>query len=210
MMITGIPRAADGTGLRGFVHIVVLDLAEVPVPGVQHLQKLIGVPVEGETDVPDGAGSLLFLNPLRQAQRNQPFPLRGVGHMMHQIIVDMIRPEAGQLLLEDFFGSRRVPDHVLGQLGGDQHLIPQVVFLQNGAEKRFAARINIGGIVIIDARVPGGQDFLFRLFQIQTAAFAGKTHASVAKDGQILPVSVFAVFHTELLPGPAGRRSAVC
>ena len=45
-------------GLGGFVEIVILDLAEIPVVILQNFQEVLRVSVEGEADVPDGAGGL--------------------------------------------------------------------------------------------------------------------------------------------------------
>ena len=61
-------------GLADLVHVVVLDLTEVPVIGLQDLQKHLRVSVEGEADLADGAGLLFPGDPVLDPQGHQLVP----------------------------------------------------------------------------------------------------------------------------------------
>ena len=51
------------SGLRHFIQIIVLDLAEIPVIVVQNLQKILGIAVIGKSDVPNGAARFFVSDP---------------------------------------------------------------------------------------------------------------------------------------------------
>ena len=78
------------TGLRRLVQIVVLDLAELPVIGIQYLQKPIGVSMERKADVADRTGLLFLLDPVLDPELTELIPALQIGQHMHQIIIDMV------------------------------------------------------------------------------------------------------------------------
>ena len=181
--------------LGGFVQIVVLDLAEIPVVILQDFQEVLRVSVIGKPDIPDGSGFFLFFDPAGDPELLQPLPLGGVRQHMHQVIIDVIRLQAGELLPEGFLHAGKAADHILGQLGGDIHLSADAVPLQHGSQQRFASGIDISGVIVIDARAESGHDLAFRLLQVNGAALPCETHAAIAQDGQLPAVSVFSVLH---------------
>ena len=151
--------------------------------------------MEGEADVPDGAGGLFFRDPGEDAHLLQAFPLGNVGEHVHEVIVNIVRTQAGKFFPEGFLRAGETADHILGQLGGDIHLRPDAVALQNRSEEGLAAGIDIGRVIIIDARMKGGHDFLFRLFQIQSVSLFREAHAAETQNGQIPAVFILAVLH---------------
>ena len=149
----------------------------------------------GKADIPDLAGLLFLPDPVLDAELFEPFPLGDVRQMVHQIVIHIIRAQAGKLLAEKTVQRGGAADHVLGQLGGDMHLIADAVALKDFADGFLTAGIDIGGIKIIDARAEGGENLLLRLVQINAAALPGKAHASEAKEGKRLPGPVLSVLH---------------
>ena len=71
--------------------------------------------------------------------------------MMHQVIIDVGGPKAGQFLVKILVQSAPVFDHVLGQLGRDIDLVTDLIPLENLPDGGFASGINISGVVVIDA-----------------------------------------------------------
>ena len=75
------------------------------------------------------------------------------------------------------------------------YLVPAAVFLQDFPDGRFAARIDVSGVEIIDAQTDRVHQFPLRFFQINSCAFPGKTHTAVAQYGQVVSSAVFSVLH---------------
>ena len=94
--------------LRVLVQIIVLDLAEIPVIGVNQRFKSACIPVKRETDVADGAGFLFFGNPLLYADALQTRPYFRIEKHMHQVKVNVIRLQASELLLKKIFHGVRI------------------------------------------------------------------------------------------------------
>ena len=166
----------------------------------------------GKADVADGAALLFRRDPLPDAQSLQLLPLGVVGHHVHQVVVDIVRAQALELLLEDPVRGRYALDHVLGQLGGHVDLLPDAVALQDLPQGGLAAGIDIGGVVVIDAAPVGGHQLPLGLVQVDAGPLPGKSHATVAQDGQFPSGSILSVLHrhSSLLVSPAAflRRRA--
>ena len=177
------------------VQIIVLNLAEIPVVGVQNLQKGIGAAVVGKADLPDAALGFAGGNPVLDAQGFQVFPLGIIGEHVHEVIVDMVGAEALQLLPEGLVDGLLAAHHVLGQLGGDVHTVPDAVFLQNAAQALLAAGVDVGGVEIVDAPVNGQQHLAGSLVIVDGGALFGKAHTAEAQLGDGVAVAVGTVLH---------------
>ena len=112
-----------------FIHVVVLDLAEVPVIGVKDPDEIFSVSVIGKSDVSDLAGGFLLGNPVLYSDVFQLVPLVHGCHVMHEIVVHMICAKATQLLIEVSVQSSSAAYQVLGKLGGDVYLVSDAVTL---------------------------------------------------------------------------------
>ena len=114
---------------------------------------------------------------------------------MEQIVVDVVGFQAFQLLLKDFFHAIHGLDQIMGQFCGNIYSVPALIPAQDLAHGGLAARINVGGIQIVDPARNGGHHLFFRLVDVNSAAFCGKPHASVAKNRDVVPLFVLPVLH---------------
>ena len=167
---------------------------------------IVGVPVVGKADVPDLAALLFLPDPVQDAHLLQLLPHGHVRQVVHQVVVDVVRAQTAQLLAEIAVQSRPVPDQVLGQLGGQVHLLPDAVSLEDLAHGGLAAGIDVGGVKVVDPGAVGGQQLPLRLLDIHAGALSGKAHAAVAKNAQFVAFSVLPVLHHY----PPPRQSRRC
>ena len=181
---------ATASGLGMLVHVVVLDLAEVPVPGIDEAAEHIAVAMIGKAHLPDGTALFLFPEPILNAQRFQPVPAFRVCQHVHQVVVHMVSAQAAQLLRKKLFQSIPVFDQIVGQLGGDEHPVPDLVSLQNLSQRRFAAGVDVGGVKIVHAAVDGSQNLPLCLCHVDDSSVFGKAHTAEAQNGQLVSVSV--------------------
>ena len=195
------PAQAGDPRLGVFVQVVILDLAEVPVVDLQELAEHIGIAVIGEAHLADLPGPFLLFQPGQDAQAHQPVPGLYVREHVHQVIVHVVRFQAAQLLGKILLHALRLLDQVVGELGGDVHLFPDAVAGEDLSQRRLAAVVDIGGVIVVHAGPVGLHDFLFRLVHVHLSAAEGETHAPVAQDGDGVSVSVGAVLHIDDLLG---------
>ena len=177
------------------IQIVVLDLTEVPVIGIQNFQKHLRLAVIGKPNIADAALRLLTRNPRLDAQALKMLPLCVIREHMHEIVVNMVGAETGQLLTEGFVNGPGGADDILGELCSNKDPVTAFVFLQNPSQAFLAARVNISGIKIIDTLLDGKEDFLFRFFVVDGISFSGESHAAVSQLGNLIAVSVKSVIH---------------
>ena len=189
----GLQPFAAGLGV--LVQVVVLDLAEIPVVGVQQLQKGRRVPVEGKPDPPDGPRRLFLPDPLPHAQGAQLLPGGQVGQHVHQVKVDAVGAQAGQLLGKAAVDAGAGLDQVLGQLVGKVHLVPAAQAAQRLAQGGLAAGINVGGVKIVDAQAHGLADLRGHGVLVDAPARFGKAQAAVAQRRKLRAGPVSAVLH---------------
>ena len=83
----------------------------------------------------------------------------------------------------------------MGQLGCNLYLLAQAVLFQNLTQSRFAAGVNIGGVIVIDTQTDGLQNFSFRFLHVNSSLLPGKTHAAKSQIGYGIAVFVIAVIH---------------
>ena len=111
----------------------------------------------------------------------------------------MIGLQPPQLLREVGFHAVWFFDQVMGKLGGNVYLIPDVVPGENLAQCGFAAGVNIGGIEIIHTGMESFHDFLLGFVYVDFSGGLGKTHTAIAQNGNGIAVSVTAVLHMQNL-----------
>ncbi len=180
------------------VHVVVLDLAEVPVVGGEHLEEHVRVAVEAEADVADLAGGLLARDPVADAELLELVPRDDVREHVHEVVVHVVRPEAAELLVEVAVDGRRAADEVLRELRGDVHAVADAVLLEDAAKQLLASRVDVGGVEVVDAQLDGAHDLALRRGVVDGGAGAGRAleaHAPKAKERERLAVSVVAILH---------------
>ena len=107
----------------------------------------------------------------------------------------MVGAQALEFFVEIAVEGGAALDEVLGKLGGDVHPVADAVALQDGAERRLAAGVDVGRVEIVDAALDGGHDFLLRLLEVDDAGLLGETHAPVAEYRQLVPVFILSVLH---------------
>ena len=162
---------AASARLRMFVHVVVLDLAEVPVIGVQNPAKFIRRPVEGEADLPNLAGGFLLLNPVLDAEGADPFPGAEVGDHVHEVVVDVICSEPREFFLKGVFHLVPRFHQVVWELCGNADAVPQAgVPRQDGAERSLVTRVYVGGVKIVNTEFYGAEHLFFGFLKIDRAA----------------------------------------
>ena len=198
----GLQSPAAGLGV--LVQIVVLDLAEVPVVGVQQLQKGRRVPVEGKPDPPDGAGGLLLGDPLPDAQAAQLLPGGQVGEHVHQVKVDAVGAQAGQLLGKAAVDARPGLDQVLGQLVGNVDLVPAAQATQRLAQGGLAAAVDVGGVKVVDAQAHRLADLRGDGVLVNAPAGFGKPQAAVSQRRKLCAGFVRTILHGDVLLCCAG------
>ncbi len=151
----------------------------------------------GEADVPNLPGFQLAGDPLLYAQPLQLLPGGRVREHVHQVVVHVVRPQAAELLPEDFFCAGGGFDEVVGQLGGQIHLVPAAGPAEDFPHRRLVAGVDVSGIQVVHATLDGGHDLPLRLVQVDAAALAGETHTSVAQEGNLVSLFVLPILHID-------------
>ena len=187
-------KTADAR-LGDLIQIVILDLTEVPVVVVQDFEEVFCVAVIRKSNVPDLTARFLLGNPVDDTDLLQLLPHGHICHVVHQIVVNIRCSEPGELLVKILIQLFPAPDHVLRKLCRDVDLLADVVPLKNLADGFLTARVNIGGIKIIDTRFVGGHNFFLRPGNIYTVSLFSKTHAAVTQYRQFIAVFVVSVLH---------------
>ena len=178
------------------IGIIVLDLDEIPVVGVQKVHKGLPGPVEGEADLPDLPRRLLPGDPFLHLPAAELPPGIHVRQHVEQVIIDVAGLEPLELRVEIFIQVPGLPGEHQGELGGDVDPVPQAVLLQDGSQEFLTAGVQIGGVKVVDARVHGLHQQLFYLLFIKgfthlqakgRAEALGKAHAPKAQHRQFVP-----------------------
>ena len=190
----GVAQAVHA-GLTGLVHVVVLNLAEVPVVGIHQLLEHRGAAVVGEADVPDLARGQLVRDPLPDAQLVQLLPGGRVREHVHQVVVDMVRLQPPQLLLEGPFHAVQGLYHIVGQLGRQIDPVPAVIAAEDFPHRRLAAGVDVGRVQIVDPAADGGQQLLFGLVKVDGVSFSREAHTAIAQEGDGIAFFVLTVLH---------------
>ena len=91
-----------------FIDIVILDLAKIPIICLQQLGELLLPTVIGKPDRPDAARLLLRPNPILNPQAAEAIPCFHIRQHMNKKIIDIIRPQPVQHLMQKLIKIRRV------------------------------------------------------------------------------------------------------
>ena len=153
----------------------------------------------GKTDIPDCTGLFFLFDPVDDSDRFELLPHGQVCQMMHQIIVYIVSAQPCQLLVEILVQPLAVFDHILREFGRDIDLFPYVIPFKDFTDGGLAPGINICGVKVVDTGAVGSQDFLLGFFDIDTVSFSCETHTAEAEHGQIVPVSILPVEHSDSL-----------
>jgi hypothetical protein len=119
---------------------------------------------------------------------------------MHQVVINMIRPESFKFFLKIVFRAGQTADQILWKFCRDIYLIPDPVPLQDSTQKGFAPGIDIGSVIIVYACPEGCHDLPFRLLLIDGASLPCKAHTAESQNRQFPTVPVPAVLHIDSLP----------
>ena len=111
------------------------------------------------------------------AQLAQALPLGGARDVVDQVVVDAVRAQAAELLVEDAVEVRCGADGAVRQLGGDKDAVAQAQIGEHGAHAGLVARVEVGGVQVVDAALDGAGDDGAGLLRVGTARRAGKAHA---------------------------------
>ena len=181
--------------LAVFIQVIILYLAEIPVVGVHQTAEHLRAAVVGKADLTDLAVFLLLRDPLLNAQLLQALPGVGIAEHVHQVVFHMVGAQPLQLLPEHFFQTGAALDQVVGQLGGDVHLFPQALGLQNPAQGRLGAGIDIGGVKVIHALLHRQSDLRPGGVHVDPSVFLGKAQTAEAQGRKLVSVFVQPILH---------------
>ena len=118
---------------------------------------------------------------------------------MHEVVINVVRPQTAQLLPENLFRALHGLDEVVGQLGGQTDLVPAAVPAEDLPHRRLAAGVDIGSVQVVHAAVDGRRYLPLRLVQVDAAPLAGEAHTAVAQEGDVPVFLVLPVLHCFVL-----------
>ena len=98
--------------------------------------------------------------------------------MVEKIVVEVVRAEALELLVEIFVQVGSLLDEILRKLRGKSDFGAEVILLDDLSESVLRARINVCSVEVVDAELDGAQELRFRLLHVDRSALRGKTHTS--------------------------------
>ena len=168
------PRRSRLVTLAG---IVVLYLAKIPVICVKHRQEIRRAAVIRKTNLANAPRSLLAHNPILDTQCHHAFPLGGRGDVVHEVVVDMVSPQAAQLLIKETVEILRALARGVRQLGREQNLVAQAQALKRSAYASLVAGIKISRIQVIYPLLHGAGNDSIGCLRIGASRRTGKPHA---------------------------------
>ena len=121
---------------------------------------------------------------------------------MHEVIVDMVGPQAPQLLIEEPVEILRALARSMRQLGRQQHPVTQPQALKRGAHARLVTGIEIRGVQIINPLLHRTGNDGIGCLRIRTSRRTGKPHAAQTQRRDT--VAAFGV--NAILHGPSLRH----
>ena len=169
------PRRSRLVALSG---VVVLDLAEVPVIRVEHRKEVRRTAVVRKAYLANTPRSLVARNPVLDTQRNHTLPLRGRGDVVHKVVVDMVSPQAAQLLIKIAVEILRAFARSMRQLSREQNLIAQAQALKRSAHTSLVARIEIGRVQVVNPLLHRTRNDGIGCLRIGASRRTRKPHAS--------------------------------
>ena len=155
----------------------------------------------GEAQAADGAGGFLLPEPVHDAQ-GLGLVVAGLVQGVHQVKIEIVHAQTFLLVGKDALGLVQALALPQGQFGGQVKTFPGP-FGNDPAYKGLAltAVVGVGGVKVVDARVPGGVEQGFGPGLVDPALrCGGKAHTPIAQqrgaDRGVFPV---AIFHSSLL-----------
>ena len=98
---------------------------------------------------------------------------------MDEVIIDAVRSQAAQLLVEDAIEVRLVLARRMGKLGREKHLVAQAQVLERRTHHGLVSRIQICRVKIVDAALDGARNDGLRPALVGPAGHAArKPHAA--------------------------------
>ena len=194
--------------LAVLIQVIILDLAEIPVVGIHQLHKHLRAAVVGKSDLPDLAGGLLLGDPFLDAQGFQMLPGVQIAEHVHQVVFHMVCAKPLQLLPEHLFQTGAALDQVVGQLGGDLHPVPEVLGLQNLAQRRLGAGVDVGSVKIVDALLHRQTDLRPGGIHVDLSVFLRKPQTAEAQHRQLVSIFVHTILHVHPSHFPHHTTSA--
>ena len=189
---------APQAGLDIPVHVVELDLAEVPVPGPENLLERFILIVEGEAKPAEFSLPVALLQKVHYSQLQHLFPA-AAAEAVEEIKVEVVHLEPLHLLGKDVLGLLQAVDDCAGHLGC-QIIALSGILGEDAAQNGFALPIVVepGGVVVGDPGLHGPVNQLSHLLLIhRSVLLSGKAHTAVAQQGgpQLHPRLFHAVVH---------------
>lgn len=157
------------TGLIVHVHVVVLYLAEIPSVSVDQAREVALRPMIGKPDLTYFFRALFPVDPFLDAQGDELIPLSGVGHIVNEIVVEIVGAQARFLLGEKPLDVFERLASRMGELRGDEDAVAQIVSLDDIAQRLLVATVEVRRVEIVDALFDGLQHQRFGSFQIDAA-----------------------------------------
>ncbi len=176
---------AGRAGLFIDVHVVVLDLGEIPTRvSIHNFFEGVQSIVERKTDVSNAPAGAGLLDPIQDTQVVYFVPALG-AQGVHQVKVDVIGLQPVELLGKEALEIGLFIDQPLGQLGCQGYFLA-VAVLQGPPDKAFAvaAVVAVGGVDVIHAAVDGIAQHAhgFRLVDLGIISVKnGQAHAAKAQ-----------------------------
>ena len=166
------------------VHVVELELAQIPLPGGQDLFELVVAAVEGKAEPPEQPLPLEVQAPVHHPlvpQQPPPLPVQ----VVEQIEVQIRPVQPLPLLVKDPPGLVQIVDQHRGQLGG-QVVAPPGVLGQRPAHKVLAGPlvVEVSGVEVVDPALDGPVQQAPGLGLVDGLIVqSGEAHAAVAQQG---------------------------
>ena len=166
------------------VHVVELELAQIPFPGGQDLFELVVAAVEGKAEPAEQPLPLEVQAPVHHPlvpQQPPPLPVQ----VVEQIEVQIRPVQPLPLLVEDPPGLVQIVDQHRGQLGG-QVVAPPGVLGQRPAHKVLAGPlvVEVSGVEVVDPALDGPVQQAPGLGLVDGLIVqSGEAHAAVAQQG---------------------------
>ena len=131
-----------------------------------------------KTNLANAPRRLLTRDPVLDAQRHHTFPLGGRGNVVHEVIVDMVGPQAAQLLVEEPVEILRAFARSMRQLGCEQNLVAQAQALKRRTHTSLVAGIEIGRVQVVNPLLHRTGDDGVGCLRIRASRRTGKPHAA--------------------------------
>ena len=189
---------APQAGLDIPVHVVELDLAEVPVPGPENLLERFILIVEGEAKPAEFSLPVALLQKVHHTQLQHLFP-GAAAETVEKIEIKVVSLKAFHLLGKDVLGLLQALNNTARHFGCQAVALPGITGEQTAHHRlTLSVVVEPGGIIVGHTCLHGPVNELLCLLLIHgTILVQGKAHTAVAQQGgpQLHPRLFHAVVH---------------